>query len=597
LSRLPVAAFGALVVATIAAFFVTQHLKVTTPLIAGIRIEPSVINPRAGVVCGGVDHRTTTISFYLLYRADAVDVYVIDESGTIVRTLASGRHMRRAVRNPDGNFYWDGREDNGTAAPDGTYSIEVALIHQGRTLILSNPAGPLTAKIKSRAPQPVVNAVSPRLIPRPGGTSVTIRYSGNERRGGTVQIYRTDLPGRPRLVKSFATPWNGQSATWDGKIRQRPAPPGVYLMGLDVTDAACNTGHFPRAGAAPPRSTAHAGVTVRYLSAQPPLEPVTAGSAALVYVDSRRQPYRWWLRRSGHSKPVSTGKSDQVTLRVPLPRGRAGLYELTLRARRHVTTVPLVAASPTEARTLVVLPALTWQGLNPVDDTGSGIPATLESGGPIKLARPLARGLPAGIADESALLSFLDASHRSYQLTTDLALIEGVGPGLSGHTAVVLAGSERWLPSATASALRSYVERGGRVLSLGIDSLRRAVTVQSGRALDPAPPAKSDALGAQPGALVNGNPDLIAVGQDALGIFQGTSGAFAGYGSYQPFTLSAPATILSSAGAKPDAPSIVGYSLGRGTVVDIGLAGFASSLSHNVAAAQLAGRIWKVLSG
>ncbi len=40
-SRLPVAAFVALAVATVAAFFVTQHLKVTTPLVTGRPDAPS----------------------------------------------------------------------------------------------------------------------------------------------------------------------------------------------------------------------------------------------------------------------------------------------------------------------------------------------------------------------------------------------------------------------------------------------------------------------------------------------------------------------------------------------------------------------------
>ena len=35
MSRLPTGAFAVLVAATIAAFFITQHLKVTTPLIQG----------------------------------------------------------------------------------------------------------------------------------------------------------------------------------------------------------------------------------------------------------------------------------------------------------------------------------------------------------------------------------------------------------------------------------------------------------------------------------------------------------------------------------------------------------------------------------
>jgi hypothetical protein len=588
------AAFGALVVATVAAFFVTQHLKVSTPLIAGIRApNPAVINPRSAVACTGAQ-QVAKVSFYLLHRADNVDVYVIDQSGAVIRTLASGRHMRRAVRNPDGNFYWNGREDNGRVAPDGTYFIEVALIHQGRTVLLPGPAGPLPVKVKTTAPRPVVQSVSPELIPD-GATSVKIRYSGNEARGGTVRIYRTDVPGRPRPVKSFVTPWKGHTAVWDGTIHGKLAPAGIYLIGLDVSDAACNTGHFPRRMPPAPGTTRHAGVTVRYLSAQPPLDPVRAGSSALVYVDSRRQPYRWSLRRAAARKVIASGSSSQVELRVPLPRGRAGLYQLSLRAGAHATTVPVVASSPTDAPALVVLPALTWQGLNPVDDTDEGMPATLESGRPIQLARPLADGLPRGFGDEAALLRFLDASHRTYQLTTDLGLIDGVGPALSGHRFVVLAGSERWLPLSLASALRGYVQAGGRALSLGIDSLRRQVTVRNGRAFGPTAPTKVDALGAQPGAPISKSSDLIAAGQDALGIFQGTAGAFPSFHAYQPFTVAAPAQLLSAAGATPSAPSIVAYRLGGGTVVDIGLPGFGAGLNHNVDAQELMSRIWKVL--
>ncbi|MBV9194771.1 MAG: hypothetical protein JO168_11560 [Solirubrobacterales bacterium] len=595
MSRLPVAAFAALVAATVAAFFVTQHLKVTTPLIAGIRApNPEVINPRGGTSCAGVDYRVSEVSFYLLHRADDVDVYVTDQSGAVIRTLASGRHMRRGVRNPDGNFYWNGREDNGTLAPDGTYFIEVALIHQGRTVILSNAAGPLPVKVKTVPPRPVVESVSPHLIGR-RGPSVTIHYFGNEDRGGTVEIYRTDLPGAPRLVKSFLTPWMGRTAVWDGKIRRRPAPAGIYLVGLNVTDAACNTGHFPPQMPPAPGSTPYAGVTMRYLAVQPPLEPVPAGTSASVYVDSRQRPYRWTLRRLGAGRPLASGRSNHVRLQVPLPAGRAGLYKLSVRAGSDATAVPLAASGPSDARALVVLPALTWQGLNPIDDTGDGMPSTLADGRPVALARPLADGLPAALADEGALLRFLDGSRRSYQLTTDLGLIEGVGPALAPHSTVVLAGSERWLPARTAAALRAFVAGGGHVLSLGIDSLRRGVTIRGGEALDPTGPARTDALSAQPGALVTHAADLIVVSQDRLGIFQGTSGALGGYRSYQPFTVVAPAQALSEAGATPTAPSIVGYRLGRGTVVDIGLPGFGASLAGNVDAHELLARIWKVL--
>src|SRR5437764_2172471 len=325
MNRLPFVAFAALVVATVAAFFVTQHLKVTTPLIAGTpRPSPAVINPVGGTVCGGVDHRFTRISFYLLHRADDVDVYVVDQSGSIVRTLAIGRHMRRGVRTPDGLFTWNGRKDNGAVAPDGTYFFRVALLQQGRTIDLDNAA----VTVKTAAPRPVVNGVSPALIPQ-DGQPVTIRYSGNENRGGSVLLYRTDLPGKPRLVKApFPTPWHEQTVAWDGTIHRRPAPAGTYLIALSVTDAACNTGRFPATIPPAPGTTPHAGVTVRYVAVQPPLDPVAAGSRALVYIDSRRRGYHWTLLRVGARKPLASGGADHVALRVPVPARVPGLYEL-----------------------------------------------------------------------------------------------------------------------------------------------------------------------------------------------------------------------------------------------------------------------------
>jgi FlgD Ig-like domain len=593
-SRLPLAAFAALVVATVAAFFVTQHLKVSTPLIAGApKPSPAAIDPLSGSACGTVSHRGTLISFYLLHRADDVAVYVVDQSGAIVRTVASGRHMRRGVRTPDGVFYWNGRRDDGSVAADGTYYFRIALLHQGRTIELTSKP----VVVQTVPPHPVVTSVSPPLIPV-RDTPVKIEYRGNERRSGTVRIYRTDLPGRPDLVKSFVTPWKGETATWDGKIHQRPAPAGTYLVGLDVTDKACNTGKFPPVIPPPPGSTPHAGVTVRYLAAQPPLDPVPAGSRALVYVDSRQHPFRWTLRRVGARALGAHGAGHSPALHVPVAPKRAGLYELSLRSGAHRTSVPLVVSAARRARILVVLPALTWQGQNPVDDDGDGMPNTLDAGVPIALARPLAHGLPAGFSDEAALLAYLDKSRLPYDLTTDLGLISGTGPALAGHAGVVLAGSERWLPASLSTALRTYVQAGGHALSLGVGSLLRSVTIQGGTALDPTAAAHADVLGAHPGALVARSHDLVTVIRDGLGIFSGTSGAFPGFRSFQPITaVASPGQILSEAGTSDKAPSLVGYELGKGLVVDIGLVGFGSRLAGSVDAQELVNRLWRVLSG
>ncbi len=592
--RLPVAVFGALIAATVAAFFVTQHLKVSTPLIAGFPApSPEVINPSRSAVCDGKNHDRMRISFYLLHRADDVDVYVIDDNGTIVATLATGRHMRRKVRTPDGQFSWDGREDNGSIAPDGKYYIRVALLRQGRTVDLTKTP----VIVDTVAPRPVVKLVSPSLIPD-AGKPVTIRYGGNEHRPATVLLYRTDVPGRPRLVDSFGiepkTP-----ASWDGMIGGRPAPAGIYLVGLSVTDAACNTGYFPITMPPVPGTTPHAGVTVRYLAAEPPLYPVPAGSRALVYVDARNHAYRWALRRVGVDKPIVTGsqRAGDYAMHVRLPRSQGpGLYKLAVRSGPYRTVVPIVARAAAGTRPiLVVLPALTWQGQNPSDENGDGLPDTLDAGGPVGLARPFERGLPPGFGDEQGFLAYLDKAHLGYDLTTDLALINGTST-FSGHKAVVLAGSERWLPASVLAGLRTYVEGGGHVLSLGLDSLRRTVTVRGAEALHPSGPSSSDALGARPGPLVLHNHALVLVFHDHLGIFSTTSGAFTGYSSWQPTAaVLAPGKIESEAGTSTASPSIVGYQLGKGIVVDIGLVGFGSSLAGNVNAKELVSRTWQVL--
>ncbi|HEY6398593.1 MAG TPA: FlgD immunoglobulin-like domain containing protein [Solirubrobacteraceae bacterium] len=595
MSRLPVASFLTLIVASVGAFFITQHLKVTTPLIASPQISPQVINPLAGKTCAGTDHRQTTLSFSLLYRADDVNVYVVDRSGEPVSTLATGRHVRKSQQV---SFVWKGLQDNGSLAPDGIYHFRVALIHQGRTSELPTQSGaPRTVTLTTVVPHPVVDGVSPRLIPARDLKGAVIRYSGNENRGGTIVLYRTDLPGLPRRVKSFPTPWHGQIVVWDGRIHEQPAPAGIYLVGLDVTDAACNTGHFPIVNPPPPGTTPHAGVTVRYLAAQPQLEPVAAGSRATVYVDSRQHLYNWTLTRAGARKPAIIARSDDYKLSVPVRASGAGLYAVALGYRSYRTAIPLVASSPRPQRVLVVLPALTWQGLNPGDDDRDGLPDTLAAGFPVSLTRPLADGIPGDVAAEAALLEYLDRFHRPYDLTTDVGLIEGVGPALAGHVAVVLAGSERWAPSSLLSALRTYVLGGGHVLSMGLDSLRSRVDLKGGVAMHPSAQAATDALGAGFGPLAQNVGLITAEPSDGLGIFTSTSGALTLAGAFEPITgVSPPGQIASRAVTSSGAAPIVGYRLGRGIVVDVALKEFASSLARNVNAQEVLSRIWTVLS-
>lgn len=598
MTRLPVAVFATLVAATVGAFFVTQHLKVKNPLINGSpRPDPPAINPVAGRVCRDlvgrrVSFKRTKLNFFLQSRSDNVGVYVVDSDGDIVDAIGS-RYM---LVNRRYTFTWNGHETDGQVAPDGTYYFRIALQAENRTFELTDQP----VRVITTLPRPDVERVSPDVV-GPPGHPVTIRYRPGRFHNADIVIYRTDVRGKPVKVKAIGINGRRGTAVWDGLIRGRPAPAGTYLVGLDVTDQACNPGRFPVVLPPPAGSTPHAGVTVRYLAAQPPLAPVTAGAEASVLVDSRRRPYTWKLFRAGAPKVLARGRSIQgaYTLHVRIPANGAGLYALSLRSGSHRTVVPIAAAAGgrrAAARVLVVLPALTWQGANPVDDLGDGLPDTLSAGDQIRLARPLADGLPPGFDEELALLTYLDRHRIAYQLTTDVALAEGAGPALSGHTGVVLDGSLVWLPSNLGAPLRAFAQDGGTVLSLGTGSLQAQARLSpsaAGPTAGPPRPLVPDPFGARHGSLLKTAGALITVLGDRLGLF-GATIAFPGYFAAQ--TISPPnGAPASLAGIGAGAPSITAFRLGRGTVVEVGLQGFASGLAHNVDAQELLRAVWRRL--
>ena len=142
-------AFGGLAVATVAAFFIIQHLKVGTPLIAGnLAPFPTAINPRDGATCvaktangdrAPVNFTQSSVAFFLVHQADSVSVYVVNQSGRTVATLASEVYMPAELypHQVPRTFSWNGRESGGGIAPEGQYYVRVVLHHQDRTIDLT----------------------------------------------------------------------------------------------------------------------------------------------------------------------------------------------------------------------------------------------------------------------------------------------------------------------------------------------------------------------------------------------------------------------------------------------------------------------------
>jgi hypothetical protein len=250
-----------------------------------------------------------------------------------------------------------------------------------------------------------------------------------------------------------------------------------------------------------------------------------------------------------------------------------------------------------------VLPVMTWQGRNPVDDDGDGRPDLLDDGLPVRVGRVYAGdGLPAGFAQRDApLLAWLARTGRRFDVTTDVALAAGIGPQIAGHKGVLLPSDVRWLPDALQRRLRSFVRRGGTVASLGLDSLRRQVRLTPrGRLIDPTPPAPTDLFGARLGPLQRA-PQAVTLTEaaDRIELFAGTTGELAGFRTLEP--LASPGgqeRLLASAVTEAGRAAITAARFGRGLVLRYGLPDLATRLTRDETdpPTALMARTWTLLS-
>ena len=193
---------------------------------------------------------------------------------------------------------------------------------------------------------------------------------------------------------------------------------------------------------------------------------------------------------------LKRGRGDGPNLAIHMPNDPSGAYLLDVRAGRWHEQVPVMVQGAKRSSVLVVVPAISWLGSDNVDDQPlDGIPNTLTNGSNVHWPRVLT-GLPPQFADEAArLLVFLDRHKIRYDLTTDLDLDLSRNPRASDRSGVLLAGPETWITRTLARRLRRYVLDGGRVASIGADSLRRGVTLHTRR---PTTPASSRARRSRP---------------------------------------------------------------------------------------------------
>jgi hypothetical protein len=610
-SRLVRVVFALLVLVTAGAFVLTQVLKTEMPVVLRFAVAPLAFSPNGD----GVQDRAR-IGFDLSEPAE-VSFSIIDDDGNEVRELFDDRELAGDTKH---RFAWDGRDDDGEVVPDGVYRMRVMRRQEGRILDSFKSVVVDTAR-----PEVALESATPGVVDPARGKPVAVRiqYRGPRTPHPEFRVWRTD-DGPPRIVDRFRGD-ERRGGTWNGRtISGDYAVDGDYALQVRVRDRAGNEALAPTGVPSPRKARPGTGVAVRRLTLEGPGGVVSAGALARLEVGPDTRRFEFTLSRLGSRRAIKTDRRSGGRLRVRIPEdARTGVYVVRVHGlrivrrgrknrRRVIATGPTVSwplavaglppRGAPERRPLVVLPAITWQGLNPFDSDLDGFADTLDDARSIPVERPFAGGrLPPRLTREVApLLRFLDRERLAYDLTTDVALARGDGPALGNAPGVAIAGSAIWLPPGLRDRLREEVEGAGKpVAAFGGLSLRRSVALVGDRLRDPSPPRPDNLFGERSRLERVEPPAPLVAETDRLDLFADTGGLFGEFSVVEPsLRLPEDARLLSAAGRTPDEPAFVAYRLGKGIVLRPGTPQWARQLEEqalDVEVPRITERIWRLL--
>jgi hypothetical protein len=607
--------FGLLLLATFFAFFVAQRLKQTDPLVYSVSVK-RFISPNADSVRdkGRVRFRTK--------KSDVVTVEIIDRAGAPVRALADRQRLAAGAH----TFPWNGRyrgyvdgsgkKHRGAAVADGAYRVRITMRNNGRTFVpdqffvVDTLAPRLSATVSGGHTVSILRARKPINVSYTG-------VKGSRRAVFLVYKVRGQRTGA-KPVASFFSTRGKNSGVWDQTVgyfrdwhdqclgikrrgRARPAPVGSYVIVARACDAAGNVG--TSSSAFPPRAGSTrglSGVTLTGVQIAPPSMPAVIGTRASFRVNPPSGGYSFKLSRVG-GQTIASGHARGATLRVDIPRTASGLYTLRVAARnrvrgdRGVAQTPVALTGRRRQKLLIVQPAIAWQATNPVDVTGDGFPDPLQQLPPgkqlrVALGRFLAQptGTAGFDAQEGALAKYLAASQPGLaaQTVTDAALAADPESALKGHKAILFAGDERWITARLGVALRAFVQAGGKVAFFSQDAFRRTVSLTPSELSGPTDHRQRDIFGESVENVTEAPAPVIAF-KDELGLLRGPTGLFRVF--EQSRQQARGARILTAAGREAGAPALIGYRLGKGTVIRVGARGWNAQLGDpNVAYATAA---------
>lgn len=291
-----------LLVATAAAFAITEHLKLIKSPLYG-----TLVSKTLSPVCK-CPNRTARVRIRLR-RADEVTVTIVDASGDTVATIASG--VRLSARSPH-RWEWDGTTDTGGRAPDGVYYPWINLKNARRTFRLPNKI------VLDTKPPNVLSAstVKPRhvLLAGPGRT-VAIRYAFSKPAHALVYL------GSRLIIRGRRTRPHDK-IKWAGTRGGVAVPAGRYVLSVGAQDLVGNV--------TPLSGRKDVTVEVRYVQLTPERIAVRSGGRFSVVVRTAARRYAWRLgrRRGSH-------RGEVLRLRAPTT---PGTYRLVVTESGQSTT-------------------------------------------------------------------------------------------------------------------------------------------------------------------------------------------------------------------------------------------------------------------
>jgi len=301
----PAALVAGLLIATSAAFVVTEKLKLTKNPIVGPTVD-KLFSP----VCECPTD--SAVIRFSLRRGDRVSVEIVDGDGDVVRELSRNRPQARRVVT---SYVWDGRDGDGQIVAEAAYKPRVHLDRERRTIVMPNPI-----RVDTTPPRVLSFTARPVLIsPDRDGRfdRAKIRYRIDER--AFVELY----VGGKRALRKLGTKTTG-TLDWFGVAGREPLPEGHHTLRLVARDLAGNLG--PRSGSRT--------VQIRFLALGRKRVDVAPGERFAILALTQARKVRW--RLGDRSGVAASG-----TLRLVAP-AEPGRYTLRVEANGHVKRAAVI---------------------------------------------------------------------------------------------------------------------------------------------------------------------------------------------------------------------------------------------------------------